>query len=68
MANFKDVKEGDTVIRLLSGLIPMELKVTKVTEEFIFCGDWTFDINTGGEVDTDLGWDGVTVTGSYLKK
>lgn len=26
---------------------------------------WTFSVNTGCEIDTDLGWDGI-ITGSFL--
>lgn len=29
---------------------------------------WQFDETTGLEIDTDLGWDGKTITGSYLKR
>ena len=43
----------------------MELKVTKVDDKLIHCGDWTFDRVTGAEVDEDLGW-GPTATGSVL--
>lgn len=60
---------GDEVVRLLGDdpLGPsMGLRVTEVTELHIECGAWLFDRNTGGEIDEDLGWDGVTLTGSRL--
>ena len=65
--NFEDVKVGDTVIRNLCGL-HMLMTVTEVDEKLIHCGPWTFSRLNGAEVDEDLGWDGVTVTGSYLVK
>jgi hypothetical protein len=61
-----NVKVGDEVIRLLSGVIPMELFVTEVTDELIICGPWKFRKDTGGEVDEIMGWDGITMTGSVL--
>jgi hypothetical protein len=27
---------------------------------------WTFNKETGAEIDEDLGWDGKTITGSYI--
>jgi hypothetical protein len=60
-----DVKVGDIVTRNIAGL-PMMLKVSEVTDELIHCGPWKFRKDTGGEVDEDLGWDGVTLTGSIL--
>jgi len=65
--NFEHVKKGDTVTRLIGGTLPMELKVTKVDDKLIHCGDWTFDRVTGGEVDEDLGWTAYQ-TGSVLKQ
>lgn len=62
----KDLAIGDEVTRLLGGIVTMKLRVTEITEETIVCGDWTFHRETGAEIDEDLGWDGVTVTGSYL--
>lgn len=46
-----DVKVGDTVTRLIGGVIPMKLKVTDVSDTTIECGDWTFDRETGAEID-----------------
>jgi hypothetical protein len=63
----REVKEGDTVVRMLGGTIPMELKVTKIHEGLIHCGSWTFDQETGVEEDAHLGWGrGFGVTGSFL--
>ena len=74
MSDFLDVKPGDTVRRLLAGTVPMSLQVSKVDEQFIYCGDWKFDRKHGYEVDEDLGW-GIPrqngepmTTGSYLLK
>lgn len=62
-------KVGDTVIRLLAGQIPMELTVTKVDDELIHCGAWTFDAEMGIEVDEDLGWGPkYGFTGSYISE
>jgi hypothetical protein len=58
---------GETVKRLLSGLVEMDLKVTEVTEDRIHCGDWEFDRETGAEIDEQLGW-GPEYTGSYIVK
>lgn len=64
---FENVEVGDTVTRLICGIIPMELKVTKVDDNLIHCGAWTFDRVTGAEVDEDLDW-GPSGTGSVLKQ
>jgi hypothetical protein len=47
MADFYDIKPGDTVIRILGGVLPMPLEVTKVDDMLIHCGSWTFDRETG---------------------
>lgn len=63
------ISTGDTVIRVLGPLemgVEMLLKVSQVTQNTIHCGSWIFKITTGGEVDEELGWDGVTKTGSML--
>lgn len=67
MSNFAGVKKGDLVIRMLGGQVPMELKVTEVSENYIHCGDWKFDKEHGIEFDKALGW-GIAFgkTGSYL--
>jgi hypothetical protein len=65
----KNVKTGDTVMRILAGSIEMPLKVTAVTETIIECGDWTFDRATGAEIDDVLEWGpAYGKTGSYLTK
>ena len=50
-----DYKVGDTVVRMLAGIVRMELKVTEVTDEKIICGWWEFDKATGVEIDEDIG-------------
>jgi hypothetical protein len=52
---------GQVVTRMLGGYIPMELKVTEVTDAEIICGPWRFDKETGVEIDEDIG-----VTVSHL--
>ena len=48
------LKEGDEVIRMLAGRIPMRMRITRVTEHTLECGDWTFDRFTGSEIDDDI--------------
>jgi len=69
--NQNQIKVGDTVTRMLSGTIPMPLKVTVIDDEFIHCGPWKFNKTFGYEVDEELGLgvpdaDGKIITGSYL--
>lgn len=66
--DFTHIEVGDTVKRMLAGKIPMDLKVTEITEDLIVTGGgWTFDRRTGAEVDEDLQWGPkYGVTGSYL--
>lgn len=59
---------GDTVVRTMGGLVMMKLVVTGVTDALIICGDWAFSKKTGGEVDLELGWDGINRTGSFIHK
>lgn len=70
MADFRSVKVGDRVVRLLAGELPMELVVTEVSDGVIVCGGpegWRFDRATGIEVDEELGWGPrFGITGSYL--
>lgn len=62
------MKVGDTVTRMLAGSLPMELKITELTDDLIICGAWTFDRKTGAEIDEDLDWGPPPKrTGSYLK-
>jgi len=64
---FSHVQEGDVVTRMLAGVVPMELTVTKVGETLIHCGEWTFDRETGVEEDDELGWGKEhRYTGSFL--
>jgi hypothetical protein len=66
---FETIKPGDIVVRMLGGTIPMELVVTEVSDTVITCGDWTFDRNTGAEIDADLEWGPeYGMTGSFLKE
>ncbi len=60
------MKVGDKVIRNMCGL-KMTLEITEIDDQLIHCGPWTFDKNTKGEVDLDLGWDGIKVYGSFLE-
>jgi hypothetical protein len=60
------LRVGDTVTRMLAGVVPMQLRITAMDDSLITCGAWTFNRSTGGEVDADLGWDGVCHTGSFL--
>lgn len=54
-SKFRDIKTGDTVTRLLAGVIPMELRVTAVTEDRIICGGgWEFSRDTGVEIDKEI--------------
>ena len=55
MISLEHVEVGDTVVRVLAG-IRMELKVSKVEEDLVHCGDWQFERNTGIEFDPDLHW------------
>jgi hypothetical protein len=64
---FHHIKRGDTVVRILGGVLPMRMQVTDVDDTLIHCGSWTFDRATGAEVDHDLGWGPqYGVTGTYL--
>lgn len=51
----KGLTVGDPVVRMLAGKIPCALKVTKVTDNLLFCGPWTFSRETGAEIDPDMG-------------
>lgn len=63
------IKKGDLVTRMLCGTMPDTLKVTKITEELIHCGPWTFCPKTGAEIDEDLDWGPPPLsTGSFLKE
>lgn len=74
---FEHLEVGSKVVRLLGGVLPMQMVVSSVTDKVITCQpvgttiDYTFDRNLGYEIDEDLGWPrivGKTITsGSYLK-
>ena len=53
---------------MLAGVARMELTVDRVDERLIHAkGGWTFDRQTGAEVDEDLNWGPhYGVTGSFL--
>ena len=68
---FAHVKPGDTVRRMLAGVITMDIKVTSVTDKLIISGKdedsgWCFCRKTGVEVDKLLGWGPDTHSGSVL--
>lgn len=73
---FGHIKKGDTVTRLLAGVVPMKLIVGKVDDTYIYCASadgivsleegWKFLKTNGAEVDEEIGWDGITHTGSFL--
>lgn len=52
-------------LNILEAAFKYEKQFSK--EELENSPEWTFSINTGGEIDTFLGWDGI-YTGSYLIK
>lgn len=63
IARFAHLKVGDTVIRLLAGVVPMPITVFEITNGVVKCripeiGDdyWQFDLQTGDEIDAELGW------------
>jgi len=62
-----NLKVGDKITRMLAGA-PMKLKITEIDDKLIHCGWWAFSKITGAEVDEELGWDGITITGSYIKE
>lgn len=65
-----DIKVGDAVDRFV-GNPPkhfMSLTVTKIEGSIIYCGDWTFDKETGAEIDEYLQWGPLYGrTGSFIK-
>lgn len=51
------MKIGDKITRMLAGEIPHELTITDIKDGLIHTGGgWTFDLETGIEVDEELGW------------
>ena len=59
---YNSIKSGDVIERMLAFSIPMYLVVQSVSDELIDCG-WTFDRNTGLEIDKDI-----SSTVSYISK
>ena len=59
---YRAIKPGDVIERMLAFTIPMYLNVQTVDEKIIDCG-WIFDRNTGLEIDEDI-----PVTVSYISK
>ena len=62
-----NLKPGDLVERCMGNpTVSWTLKVTEVSPELVWCGDWTFDRQTGAEIDEELGW-GPAGTGSWIR-
>jgi hypothetical protein len=53
MKKIADLVPGDLVERNMLG-IKMGLRVSHVDAQLVHCGPWTFDRETGAEVDEDL--------------
>ena len=60
------LRQGDKVKRFMDGDVMMELTITNLKGGLIICGDWTFDSNSGSEIDDFLGWDG-NHSGSWIE-
>ena len=60
------VSVGDTVVRWLGNLIPLELVVSSIEDGYVHCGPWMFSQATGAEIDEGLDW-GEHGTGSILR-
>jgi hypothetical protein len=78
---YRHLKGGSTITRLLAGAIPMPMRVLRVEAYLIYCTPkemslkaavrrnliWTFDRDTGAEVDDFLRWGhAYGITGSFL--
>lgn len=59
---YNSIKPGDVIVRMLAFCIPMQLVVQSVSDTIIDAG-WTFDRNTGLEIDEDI-----PVTVSYISE
>jgi len=59
---YNSIKPGDVIERMLGFTIPCYLVVQSVTNDIVDAG-WTFDRNTGLEVDEDI-----PTTVSYISK
>ena len=60
---YRAIKVGDIIERMLGFAIPCYLKVAEVTDTIIDTGMWVFDRNTGLEIDEDI-----PTTVSYISK
>ena len=49
-------KVGDKVTRMLGGSIPINMVIDKIEDGIITASLWTFDEETGAEVDEYLDW------------
>lgn len=64
---FLKIKTGDVVQRTtIDGRILKKLTITEIDNFCIYCGKFKFRIDNGAEINDDLGWNGVTHTGSYI--
>lgn len=59
---YNSIQPGDKIERMLAFCLPMELIVQSVSDTIIDAG-WTFDRNTGLEIDEDI-----PTTVSYISK
>lgn len=59
---YRSIKQGDIIERQLAFAIPMYLRVQSIVDDIIDAG-WTFDRNTGLEIDEDI-----SHTVSYISK
>ncbi len=68
MTRLRDLRAGDRVLRTFGSHPAMTLTTTEVGGGLIRCGPWTFDRETGAEVDEDLQWGpAFGRTGSYIE-
>jgi hypothetical protein len=52
---YNSIKSGDKLERMLAFCIPMIVIVQHVKDDVIYtAGGWTFDANTGLEIDEDI--------------
>jgi hypothetical protein len=73
---FKYVRVGDVLTRMLGGVLLMQVTVFEISDGIIKArvpeigsDYWQFDVATGAEIDSDLGWGPPPMfTGSYIVK
>lgn len=66
-----DIRKGVEVTRLLGGVIPMKLTITRIDPiaGIVYCGAWKFDFCSAMEIDEELEWGpSYGKTGSYLQE